>query len=159
MNTFQINEFLICEPITRPFFLGVFAFDQKPLPPKMNKYCFCLNTEPHWSPGVHWLAIVVDNGVGTFFDSYGNAPFYYNIVDLNIYASKWYYNHVPVQSPLSNTCGLHCIFYLVSMCYGYNLNTIIQDLYKPNDLMYNEAMILLFLCNHLIKHKDSYCNQ
>lgn len=159
MNTIELTEFLTCEPVTMPFFLGVFAFDEKPLPPLQDKYCFCLNTETKSNPGLHWLAIYVERGVGTFFDSYGHDPFFYNLIDLNVYAKDWYYNHIAVQYPLSITCGLHCIFFLFNTCYGHKIDTIIQDLYKPNDLLYNEGMVLLFLCNHLLKHSNLYCNE
>jgi hypothetical protein len=61
------------------------------LPNLVKGSCLILNTHDSFKEEEHWLAIYVDAlGNGSFFDSYGNNPNRFNLIDyLNSNCIKW----------------------------------------------------------------------
>lgn len=92
---------------------NVYAADRVPL--KRRKGAFIFNTENHDKLGQHWIAVFVPSkgGVSEYFDSFGkNAPPKFR----KFLKPPYKYNPHQIQSHLSETCGIHCIYYLANRC-------------------------------------------
>jgi hypothetical protein len=78
MNTVQIANTLKLDPITSKKFCGVFPSDL--LPDSIERYpCgFVANTDPITDLERTELRFFKSEHKGEFFDSYGNAPDYYD---------------------------------------------------------------------------------
>ena len=80
MNTFQLAEVLMKDPLTKGSFAGVYACDQLPSI-EINTYpkSFVVKTDAMELPGSHWIAIYFNEQIkGEFFDSYGKHPIHYD---------------------------------------------------------------------------------
>ena len=105
-------------------FLGVCPIDQLPsLPlstsPKTTGFCFIVNTDPSNLPGVHWLAVYIDANKrrpGEVFDSYGRPPPLQLQRWLSKHCREWVYTKRFIQGPLTDLCGVYCIFVLDERC-------------------------------------------
>ena len=93
---------------------------------------FIINTDPDSKPGEHWLAVYYTQYKQfNFFDSYGLSP---NTYGFNNDAFSQY-NKRCVQALVSDTCGQHCIYYLINRFKGntdpysaFPLSTPVADL-------------------------------
>jgi hypothetical protein len=76
--------------------------------------CFVINTKPRSHVGEHWLALYYDdNGMATFFDSYGHHPAYYRLQSYIERTSIGYdYNKRMIQG-LSSHCGYYSLLFLL----------------------------------------------
>lgn len=117
MNTSDINtqlNYLDC-------FIGTFSRDY--IPRKVSKLpaALVVNTDPHYRPGQHWVAIYIDkNGNGDYFDSYGMPPLYKEIKEfLEDNCNRWCYSTQMLQNIIAVTCGAYCVFYIKLRCLGY----------------------------------------
>lgn len=156
MNTEELTYFLQCDSRTKDFFIGVFPQDILPEKPDFRPYCFVVNSEPSTESGLHWMGVFVDEkDVGHFFCSYGKDPTYYGL-DLSRYASKWKYNPTSLQPNTSLSCGGHVIFVLTSLCNGFSFENILNELYS-SDKTFNDVIIMLNMCWHLMNHKNKSC--
>jgi hypothetical protein len=133
MYEITIDEILETDLETKKFYIGSFAYDEKP---KIDTYpsCFILNTEPRTKSGQHWLAFYFDENKNSyFFDSYGNDPSFYKVEDyLKTNSIKIFYNKKKIQGLLPY-CGFYCIFFLLFIVRGK-----LNDFYKP----FSEILIL-----------------
>ena len=137
MNTDQINRILKKLPVKG----AVYAVDMLPAFVHYPSVMVC-NTDPHNKPGQHWIAICFDcHGHGEYFDPYGLKPFPPFIPFLEKNSSTWIYNDVCLQSPISQTCGQHCLS--LSRCRGIPMNTYINSLNK--DLLKNDFQVYKFI--------------
>ena len=145
MDTLQIYKVLACDPETKRHFRWVGPKD------KLEKTArrpalYVANTDPSGKPGRHWVAMFLEaDGTGTFFDSFGRAPsavdstfekFIEKHSDVQI---VW--NTIPIQCPVSMTCGLYCLYVLCWLCRGFVLDEILSD-FDPNDLLSNDDSVL-----------------
>lgn len=157
MNTDDLMNFLQCDTRTAPFFIGVFPRDILPEKPNFTPYCFVVNSQPASESGLHWMGVFVDEkSEGHFFCSYGKDPSYYGL-DLSKYASRWKHNPTSLQPKSSFTCGGHVIFVLTSLCDGLSFENILNEMYNIKDKMYNDIIIMLNMCLHLMTHKNTSC--
>jgi hypothetical protein len=102
------------------------------------------NTDPHDEPGAHWIAICFDaHGRGEYFDPYGLQPFPPFIPFLEKNTSTWIYNDVCLQSPLSQTCGQHCLAYSIHRWQGINMNSYVKHFSK--NLLKNDLIVYNFI--------------
>ena len=118
MNTSKINEILFQNPYTRKHFLGTFPSNRCPQKVKPLT-CFVTNTDPDSKPGQHWVAFFVKSDGNVFyFDPYGLPP-------ISIYHTRFLeksadgrgsYNKQQLQNLYSQTCGPHCITFLIETC-------------------------------------------
>lgn len=118
MNTSRLNTILSQHPHTRTQFLGTFPSDRCPRKPKPLT-CFISNTDPSSRPGQHWIAFYVkSDGNVYYFDPYGIPP-------ISIYHKRFLakstdgrgaLNRQQVQNLYSETCGAHCINFLIETC-------------------------------------------
>ena len=112
-----IEECLEKDPKTSKIFLGVFARNELP---KQVKYPSCLifNTKPRSHEGEHWCAIFYDkDGIGTFFDYYGQEPKVYRLESYLERTSKPYSPNIRVQGQ-SSYCGYYCMLFLLAASRG-----------------------------------------
>ena len=129
MRTSEINKVLKNNPYSRRYFIGTFAANQCPKTPTPNT-CFISNTDPHYLPGQHWIAMYVKNdGNIYYFDPYGIRPITIYHTDFLKKSSdgSGTYNRKQVQQLQSTTCGIHCINFIIESCR-------LQD---PNQTMVN----------------------
>ena len=81
----------------------------------MSEGGFIVNTDPDTKPGEHWLAVYYTKyNQFNFFDSYGLSPSTYGF-DNGVFSQ---HNKRCVQAAVSDTCGQHCIYYLVNRFRG-----------------------------------------
>ncbi len=104
--------------------------------------CIVVNTDPSHKPGTHWLAIFFgNNGIGEFFNSFGNQPARTFENYLTKHSRTSYYNPVPLQHPLTSICGQYCIYYLVKRARGVPVDEIVST-FDPTDRAANDERLL-----------------
>ncbi len=76
-----------------------------------------VNTDESHEPGQHWVAIYRSDSGIIYFDSFGLPPIEEKIEEYldKIAPRGWYYNSVGFQSMYQDTCGMHCIYFLICM--------------------------------------------
>ena len=113
--------------------VGVFARDRirKPGLP----CAFVFNIDLHNKKGQHWVAVYIDKkSVGYYCDSYGLPPSHPEFINfLKKYCNISVYNDVRVQDDGYKACGQLCIFFLLHMSYGWDMDDIIDSLKYKND--------------------------
>ena len=153
MNTWQLENVLRGDRITRAVFGGVFPSDELPSRVPEGKRLFIANTDPAAEPGQHWVALYFGKGPHcTYFDSYGLPPFVGGIdrfIDGN--AECWTYNEKSLQDPNSTMCGHYCVFFAVHLCDGMSLGRIQRMFHK--DKQWNDRMVEAFVRE---RYKSNY---
>ena len=150
MNTVELTE--IMDNITcNVNFLGVLASDHFPKEPLTDLPTLLIcNADRSDEPGRHWLAMYIDrNGVGCFFDSFGNPPysefFPSSILEfLKNNSTRVHYSTRQVQDFTSVTCGQHCVFFLYHISRGVEYKDIMK-FYHNDNLLRNDTMVSLFV--------------
>jgi hypothetical protein len=156
MNTLELSTLLKNNHVTGPYFCGVVPADAifqqaKACSDRAEKQPFFLiaNTDVDGQRGEHWVAFFyLSNGCLEVFDPYGLAPWAYANMCKFFSARQQLkqctlYNKACVQSPLSNLCGLHCMFVAYKKCENWNvdLKSILLSNYLQ-DFDYNDCMLL-----------------
>ena len=142
MDSNEIEEFLRGDRMCRGRFQGVFSVDTLPENPRL----LICNTDPSTEPGLHWIAIFVDqNGRGEFFDSFGRKPPDVFADYMNAKCIHWIYNTRQLQSFASPVCGQYCLFYCSFRCRGFDLNRIVNSFTR--DVEFNDSIVRVFVCN------------
>ena len=104
-------------------FQGVFALDELPQEYEQRPALYVVNTEPSCQDGEHWVAIYFPpQGLPEFFDSFARKAFATELRRLlgNVYL----HNRFILQSPISDTCGQHVIYYARERSKGVPFNMI-----------------------------------
>jgi len=117
-------------------FIGVYARDQIPL---IKKYpcCIILNTDVSTKPGEHWLAIYyIDKNNLEFFDSFGHAPSYFQLVFKN---QNVVYNKKQIQDYSSFFCGYYATTYILFRSRDYSLTIFVN--FFSDDTLKNDKEI------------------
>ena len=140
MNATHV-EALARSLIPQTVFLGVFPAHKIPSWPNKTPFCFIANTDTADKSGQHWVAFYFGNDhKGHFFDSFGRHPkdlhFDWNLY-FGIYArargAPWTYNNVIAQKEGAETCGLHCVYYLVQRVHSSRAVSDYTIVSKMND--------------------------
>lgn len=130
-------------------FLGVLPCDLPKAPVKDLPCYFIVNTDPANKPGEHWVAAYIrKDGIGCFFDSFGNNP------DADHFPSAFQdflknnsrnvqYSNKQVQDYSSDTCGQHCVFFLYHISRGCNYEDVMKMYH--DDLIKNDLMVSIFV--------------
>ena len=140
MNSVEIERFLQLRCGDK--FQGVFSSDMLPPKPRL----LVCNTDPHYKPGTHWIAICVDGqGRGEFFDSFGQMPMPLFREYMNKHCRVWTFNGKQLQSILSSFCGHYCCFYCVYRCREVNMAKIVSQF--TSDTAFNDVLAHAFVCN------------
>jgi hypothetical protein len=118
MTATELSDILSTDKRTRYAFRGVYMSDQLPLWSPCRSLHVC-NTDPSSEPGQHWVIIYLESAErAEYFDSVGCPPVvqrFRRFLDHN--ATTWRCNTRPVQHPLSDACGHHCLFYSCHRCF------------------------------------------
>ena len=134
MNTYEIDAIMTRTPVYR----GTFSCDEMP---GDFKGLMIVNTDPHYAPGTHWIAIFVDctGHRGEFFDSFGRPPNEHFSNYMNNHCSNWIYNNRQLQSIASKYCGYYCVVYCLLRSLGRDMYSICRNFTR--DTGYNDALI------------------
>ena len=97
-----------------PNFIGVFPLNRLPkaLP---NKGSFIVNTHSVSLPGEHWIAVWIGEGVIRVFDPLGYFYPHSLVKYLSISRKSIHYNRIARQRPFTQTCGQHCLAWLMGI--------------------------------------------
>ena len=149
MNTNEINAILRTNPITKDVFLGVFALDQLPKTKLTNDRWFLVcNCCPISLPGEHWILMFYENDELQFFDSFGNAPEFYNGMEEFIFvqdADDVSFSREQFQSLGSDACGHYCIFVGYCRSAGETMDAVASNLHHLD-----RDSFLKYIVNNLI---------
>lgn len=135
MNSIQIEEILSRDSTTRKYFLGVFPSNHLPLNIECYPVCFVCNVDSCSELGSHWVAFFLSKpDEMEFFDSYGNAPSFFQ-GSISNYTSRFShvtYNPIKLQSHTSAVCGQFCVYYLYHRCRGNCLKGFLKHFVAEN---------------------------
>ena len=132
MNTLEISRVLKENVHTKHRFLGVFSCDTIPKHP-IKDTCFVSNTDPQHLPGQHWVAFyVASTGEVYYFDSFGLPPLSAEFLAFVERSApfKWQRNRVQLQDTSADTCGPHCVHFLIEACRTRNPKKCVMRMSK-----------------------------
>ena len=87
----------------------------------MGKFVIA-NTDTSYGPGKHWVTFFFTNpGPYEFFDFLGKTPEYYNVGFETILQTFYLMNCNRLQSFVSDTCGLYCLYYVMCRYAGMTM--------------------------------------
>lgn len=153
MNTKQIWQALSSNPITEPFFDGVFPSDTVRNIKKKPELIIC-NTDPSNKPGSHWLLFFFHNDTVDFYDSLGKDLNNYSKDFINLiqkFANDYQLSSVRTQPINSSLCGYYCLYFAYKRCKGNNMNTIISS-------MKSSSHVVNFVNKHFSFCKSNNCS-
>jgi len=106
------------------------------------------NTDVSSKPGIHWVAIYVDEeGHGDYFDSFGRPPTKQFEYYLNAYCVRWSYNRKQLQSINSIFCGYYACFYCLYRSRNIDMNSIVNMF--TSDTGFNDSIVHSFVTNKI----------
>ena len=144
MNSTEIKQLLVKDWRVLQLFRGVFASNTLPHYIQQGKaHAFVINTDPAHKPGSHWVALYIDHfGSAIYFDFMGLGPFNQAIKTfIKRNSFKLTSNVMTIQSVISTTCGLYCIYFIRQMVRGVKLREIIQR-FDPLRPRINDRLII-----------------
>lgn len=148
LSTLDILDVAHMHPVLKRFHEGAFPLDALPkivLTGKRPRHII-YNTSPSSDPGTHWVSIWLnDDMTAEVMNSLGNQSLHPEVLAfLRRYASRTFCSTVPLQSFVSNACGLYCMSHGLARARGKTLATWLaqfSDCAQDNDqLMYCEFM-------------------
>jgi endo-beta-N-acetylglucosaminidase D len=88
--------------------------------PKMNKFACIINTDKETGEGIHWVAAVMENGVGWFYNSLGEKPTEFMARELQRIGSltELFYWDTQQQPNESYKCGYYALQFVARFCRG-----------------------------------------
>ena len=150
MNTRQLAAVMSTDRYTKSLFQGVFPSDRLPSRIKQYPAGLMANVDRSNKPGSHWIAIYIDKGgQGTFFDSYGNKPEFYehSFKEFLEQSSRTYtFNNPCLQSLYSRVCGQYCLYFFLFKARSFSLETIVNR-FTANKRI-NDEFVNQFIVNH-----------
>ena len=129
---------------TRAIFSGVYPIDCLPThTSSKNASAFVINQDPKHRPGTHWVALYITAfGDGIYMDSFGLPPMQQPLKRfIATNCRSLIYNKTPIQSLLSQTCGLYCVYFIREMSKGTKLRTFSAQ-FKPLQTEYNDRRVI-----------------
>lgn len=144
MNTSQINMCLQHVP----GFIGTFPCNMIPRVERVPSI-FVVNTariegsnKRRVVPGKHWVVLFIHKDRKCeYFDSFGMQPLQKDIVSYISYScKKLKYNTQLLQDPLSRTCGVYCIDYIVQRSKGTSLKKYLAQF--TSDTSTNDRLVV-----------------
>lgn len=126
MNSLQITRILSSNPYTSKYFAGTFPSDQIPLK-HSYPYFIVVNTDAANKPGKHWVLIWMESAEkAEFFDSFARRPQGPILRFLHRFKTILY-NNKPLQSVLSEACGVFVCLYAILRSRGYSHSKIVYS--------------------------------
>ena len=140
LNSHELTAYMVKDPFIRKFFGGVLAIDElEYIVPEPKIYI--INTDPRHEAGEHWFSMFLFD-TPEHFDSSGYKP-KPNVANyLMFHGPEYLFNTRRVQSFLSETCRVFCLFYCYFRCRGYSFSDV-MNMFSDNLLM-NEAIVKHF---------------
>jgi len=130
MNSLQIENLLKKYKPLKNKFIGVFSSDNIPNKKWTKPFCFIVNNMRKGTVGEHWIACYSDNPCTVeYFDSFADEPNCDMRQSMLGNFSKVKQNKFPLQSPLSDTCGHYCIYFLILRSKN-NFSSTLQKLHS-----------------------------
>jgi hypothetical protein len=148
----QFKAYFSKVPVLAKHWKGVKAIDKIPrnLP---VRHFLIVNLSPSSHPGTHWIVLFRSHSRSLeLFNSLGfsttNEIKPYLKFDFNTELS---YNHTPVQTSTSSSCGLYCIYFAIHRLLDLDLpfEEFLEEIFSTNK-MENESKVARF-CHHLIQ--------
>jgi len=146
MNSHQITVILNSNPATRQIFKGCYPCNFIPNI-KSSKSVYIVNLDPEGMKGSHWITIFTNSNKLYYFDSLTLPTSDCIISSIPLRFSKIIRNLKPYQSPLSKTCGHHCI----SLTYFLSQELTFEKYLKMLDSIQNPDLFVTKVVNKLIK--------
>jgi hypothetical protein len=115
------------DPFTKTVFTDILPSDRLPREIRKGPRGYILNTDASDMPGSHWVAIyITEDGKGEFWDSYGQAPGFYNqnFTFLDKHCGTFTWNKIILQVPSSDVCGQYTFFFALHRCRRIPMSTI-----------------------------------
>lgn len=129
------------------YFRGVFPFDQIPHVLKPEHFVIC-NTSDSTNIGEHWFVLYRNDCTIECFDSLGInsqklSALQEKLTIKNI--KKLKFNKTAVQSDVTSTCGLFCIFFIYQRFYNKDLKfkELLNEIFSIN-VSKNEEVVIEF---------------
>ena len=130
MNTKQLWQALSSNPVTQPYFDGVFSVDTLKEIKTKPELIIC-NTDPSNKPGKHWLLFLFHNNTVDYYDSLGYDLDYYG-QEFTEFVKKFvkFYQSSKVRTQPKNSalCGYYCLYFAHGICKGVNMDDIINSM-------------------------------
>ena len=112
-------------------FQGVLAYDEIPNSVSSYPASYIINTDSKNERGEHWVAVYFETQAkAEIFDSYGLHPYGQIYLFAKRNASRVFYNKLWLQSPMSDVCGVYCIYFLYWRAHGRSLGAILNDFHE-----------------------------
>ena len=125
MSNFQIIK--KCRELKIKNFKGVFMRDELKGIKAGRDECMIINTDHSRNEGTHWTCLFINNGVSTYFDSFGNEP----PSEVTAYCNKpRFYSTFKIQKYGEVICGHYCIYVLHRLGNGDNFYEVCDELYR-----------------------------
>ena len=149
MNGRQLTQRLLNDPYARRTFRGVFPRDRLPLRVNTRRpSAYVINTDRQEGPGEHWVVVWFDGrGRGEYFDSFGLPAVYRDTEDCTLrHCQSYRYNQRVLQDPLSSTCGLCSMYYVLKKIRGFSVERLLST-FHPHKLWFNDRKVAALLRN------------
>lgn len=121
-----------------PGFRGVYALDKLPPMNHQRPALYVANTQDSCKIGHHWICIYFPSkGLPEFFDSFARKAFAPEF--RRLLGNTYRHNRLFLQSPISDACGHHVVYYARERSKGIPFHKIVyrQNL-ELNDVMVKE---------------------
>ena len=111
-STEQLNDWLRDRD---PTYIGTFSLNTVPPMSPNSLFSFIVNTHTVNLPGQHWIAVKSYLGKAWIFDPLAMPPPppLCNHLLLQCHVNELHICKTEVQSPLTQTCGHHCVYFLL----------------------------------------------
>ena len=130
MNSSQIHKALANHRLTAQVYRDVRPADRLP---QNQTGAFVINTHPSHMPGEHWVVLMYTDKNTTYFDPYGLQP--PDLIGTQLTEQPLLINTTRFQGS-RNTCGLYCIYYILTVISPNHTMDIFAD-----DLDFNDRLI------------------
>ena len=129
MNEDALVEYLNKDYKSLSKFYGIFSIDELNFDiPNKSGYLIC-NTDESYNTGKHWVVIFFNKNIKQveYFDSLGRRPSERLINFMRQDNHYILYNTKKIQSSLSDSCGLFCLYLIYFMCRNLDYKSIIDN--------------------------------
>ena len=146
LNNRQLDFLASHDPVLEPFFFGTVPCDKLPRhPDKSNPTGYIVNTDPHYLPGKHWIALWTDGKTCEVMDSYALPLNTYGTTDplvdwLNKHWKYVIHNGQSLQSLYSQSCGDYALMYLRARARGLSMETFVGQ-FSKHDYVHNDHKV------------------
>ena len=145
MNTYQLLGHINNKIRSKVGYASVLSYD-KFMKLNLNQLklpaAIIVNTKPAYERGQHWFSVFITESKLAYLNSLKCSPKICNSLfrKLNQSGKKIEYLNNRIQSEYSNTCGMYCLVFLMSMIIHGDFMKF-SSLFRYNNFKYNENVI------------------